>query len=59
MKDAIEIFKLNVAAYPEASNPYDCLDEAYMVKGDKKLAIKELQEIVGDRIPIIPMLWKC
>ena len=35
MKDAIEIFKLNAAAYPEASNPYDCLDEAYMVKGDK------------------------
>ena len=48
MKDAIEIFKLNVAAYPEASNPYDSLGEAYMVNGDKKLAIKELQEIVGD-----------
>jgi CubicO group peptidase (beta-lactamase class C family) len=40
VKDAIEIFKLNVEAYPEAFNPYDSLGEAYMVNGDKELAIK-------------------
>ncbi|MFC1480814.1 MBL fold metallo-hydrolase [Candidatus Neomarinimicrobiota bacterium] len=38
-KDAIEIFKLNVAEYPEASNVYDSLGEAYMVNGDKEPAI--------------------
>jgi cytochrome c-type biogenesis protein CcmH/NrfG len=31
---------LNVEAYPEAFNPYDSLGEAYMVNGDKELAIK-------------------
>ena len=37
--DAIEIFKLNVAAYPQAFNAYDSLGEGYMVHGDKELAI--------------------
>lgn len=37
--EAIEIFKLNVEAYPQAFNPYDSLGEAYMVNGDKDLAI--------------------
>lgn len=40
VKEAIEIFKLNVEQYPEASNPYDSLGEAYMIDGDKELAIK-------------------
>lgn len=40
VKAAIEIFKLNVEMFPEAFNPYDSLGEAYMVKGDKELAIK-------------------
>jgi len=38
--DAIEIFKLNVEAYPEAFNPYDSLGEAYMINGEYELAIK-------------------
>lgn len=38
-REAIEIFKLNVEAYPEAFNTYDSLGEAYMVNGDKDLAI--------------------
>lgn len=38
-KEAIEIFKLNVAEYPKAFNPYDSLGEAYMVSGNKELAI--------------------
>src|SRR6266705_4095378 len=39
VKEAIEIFKLNVEVYPQASNTYDSLGEAYMVHGDKELAI--------------------
>lgn len=37
--DAIEVFKLNVEMYPQASNPYDSLGEAYAVAGNKELAI--------------------
>ena len=37
--EAIEIFKLNVEAYPKAFNTYDSLGEAYMVAGNKELAI--------------------
>ena len=37
--EAIEIFKLNVAEYPKAFNTYDSLGEAYMVSGNKELAI--------------------
>ena len=37
--DAIEIFKLNVEMFPQASNVYDSLAEAYMAKGEKELSI--------------------
>ena len=40
IKEAIEIFKLNVEEYPEVSNPYDSLGEAYMISGDKVLSDK-------------------
>ncbi|MCA9734600.1 serine hydrolase [candidate division KSB1 bacterium] len=40
VKEAIQIFKLNIEEYPEDSNPYDSLGEAYMINGDKELAIK-------------------
>ncbi|HYP52452.1 MAG TPA: alpha/beta fold hydrolase [Pyrinomonadaceae bacterium] len=40
VKDAIEIFKLNVAAYPEAFNTYDSLGEAYLADGQRDLAVK-------------------
>ncbi len=39
VEEAIEAFKLNVMAYPEGSNTYDSLGEAYMVHGDIELAI--------------------
>jgi 3-oxoadipate enol-lactonase len=39
-KEAIELFKLNVLAYPESSNTYDSLGEAYMVNEDRELAIE-------------------
>ena len=38
--DAIEIFKLNVEAYPRSANTYDSLAEAYVKKGNKEEAIK-------------------
>ncbi len=37
--ESIEIFKLNVEVYPQAFNTYDSLGEAYMLHGDKELAI--------------------
>lgn len=40
MKDAIEVFKLNVAVYPKSGNTYDSLAEAYMNSGDKSRAIE-------------------
>jgi CubicO group peptidase (beta-lactamase class C family) len=44
--EAIEVFKLNVEAFPASSNVYDSLGEAYMIKGDKELAIKNYQKSV-------------
>ncbi|HVE58470.1 MAG TPA: serine hydrolase, partial [Pyrinomonadaceae bacterium] len=39
-KEALEIFKLNVALYPESANVYDSVAEAYEALGDKALAVK-------------------
>jgi CubicO group peptidase (beta-lactamase class C family) len=39
-KEALEIFKLNVYLYPGSANVYDSLAEAYMVNGERELAIK-------------------
>ncbi len=36
---ALQLFKLNVASFPNASNPYDSLGEAYLKQGDSALAI--------------------
>ena len=38
--DAIEVFKQNTIDYPESGNTWDSLAEAYMIKGNKELAIK-------------------
>lgn len=40
---AIALFKLNTEFYPNSSNVYDSLGEAYMLKGDKELAIANFQ----------------
>jgi CubicO group peptidase (beta-lactamase class C family) len=46
LNEAIEVFKLNVEAFPDSWNVYDSLGEAYMVKGDKELAIKNYQKSI-------------
>lgn len=44
LKDAIEVFKLNTEAYPQAFNTYDSLAEAYMLNGDKELAVQNYKK---------------
>ena len=46
VREAIEIFKLNTEAYPQSSNAYDSLGEAYMIVGDKERAIINYQRSV-------------
>lgn len=38
--EAIEVFKLNIDAFPKSWNVYDSIAEAYMNKGNNELAIK-------------------
>ncbi len=44
IKEAIEIFKLNVAVYPGGFNTYDSLGEAYLANGERELAIKNYKK---------------
>lgn len=44
VKEAVEIFKLNVEAYPQRSNTYDSLAEAYMNLNERELAIKNYKK---------------
>lgn len=46
LKDAIEIFKLNVEMFPQAFNTYDSLGEAYADAGEKELAIKNYKKSI-------------
>lgn len=43
LKQAIEIFKLNVAAFPRSANAFDSLGEAYLESGNKRAAIENYQ----------------
>ena len=43
-KEAIEIFKLNVAVYPQAFNTYDSLGEAYLADGQRELGIQNYRK---------------
>ncbi|RKN75953.1 serine hydrolase [Ulvibacterium marinum] len=40
MEEAIEIYKLNVEAFPNSAKVFDDLGEAYMLNGNKELAIE-------------------
>jgi CubicO group peptidase (beta-lactamase class C family) len=44
VKEAIEIFKLNVEAYPKAFNTYDSLAEAYLADNQRELAIQNYKK---------------
>lgn len=44
--EAIAVFRLNVEEYPESSNVYDSLGEAYMIAGKKDLAIENYRKSV-------------
>lgn len=46
VKDAIEIFKLNVEMFPQGFNTYDSLGDAYMENGDKQLAIQNYKKVL-------------
>lgn len=45
-KEAIEIFKLLVAEFPNASNPYDSLGEAYLKDGNEALSLLNYEKSV-------------
>jgi dienelactone hydrolase len=44
VKDAVEIFRLNVEMYPQGFNTYDSLGEAYLAAGERELAIKNYRK---------------
>jgi tetratricopeptide (TPR) repeat protein len=44
LKEAVEIFKLNVEAFPQGFNTYDSLGEAYMTSGNTELAIQNYKK---------------
>lgn len=46
VKEAIEVFKINVAEFPDSWNTYDSLGEAYMVDGQKENAIANYEKSI-------------
>lgn len=44
LKEAVEIFKLNVEAYPQGFNTYDSLAEAYMNMNEREPAIRNFKK---------------
>jgi len=44
LKEAVEICKFNVEFHPQSFNVYNSLAEAYMINGDKELAIKNFEK---------------
>lgn len=46
-KLATEVFKLNVAAFPESPNTYDSLSDAYIASGQKALAIENVKKALA------------
>lgn len=59
--EAIVLFRLNVEMYPKAFNTYDSLAEAYMMQGDRELAIANYRkslELNPQNINAVEMLKK-
>lgn len=43
-QEAVDVFKFNVAAFPQSSNVYDSLGEAYMKAGENQKAIESYRK---------------
>jgi pimeloyl-ACP methyl ester carboxylesterase len=46
IQDAIQLFELNVEAYPNSSNTYDSLSDGYLAAGDQAKAIEFAQKAI-------------
>jgi len=46
-KDAIEVFKLNVEAYPASANTYDSLSDGYLALGNKEEALRYAEQAIA------------
>lgn len=44
VKEAVEIFKLNVEMFPQGFNTYDSLGEAYAAAGERELAVQNYKK---------------
>jgi tetratricopeptide (TPR) repeat protein len=44
LDQALEVFKLNAAAFPRSANAFDSLGEAYRTRGDRELAIQSYEK---------------
>jgi dienelactone hydrolase len=44
VEEAIELFKLNVEAYPSSANTYDSLGDGYLAAGQNELALQATQK---------------
>jgi hypothetical protein len=44
LDQAIEVFKLNAAAFPRSANAWDSLGEAYRTRGDREAAIRSYRK---------------
>jgi dienelactone hydrolase len=44
VKEALEIFKLNVEMFPQAFNTYDSLGEAYLAAGEREQAVRNYKK---------------
>lgn len=45
--EAIEFFKLNIKLHPNSFNVYDSMGEAYMINGQKSLAIENCEKSIA------------
>ena len=46
IKEAIDVFEINVTEFPKSANTYDSLGEAYLADGQKELALKNYKKTV-------------
>lgn len=54
LKEAIELFKLNVEAYPTSANVYDSLGDGYVADGQNDLARQASQKAL-ELLPASPL----